>query len=78
MDYSLSGSSVHGIFQEKVLEWVAISLSKGFSNLGIEPWSPALQADALPSELPGKPNIPKTNIVCKLYLNKKKGIWNSG
>ena len=23
---------------------------------GIEPWSPALQADSLPSELPGKPN----------------------
>ena len=45
---------------------------RDFSNLGIEPWSPALQADALPSEPPGKPNIPKTNIVCKLYLNKKK------
>ena len=24
-------------------------------NPGIEPWSPALQADVLPSELPGKP-----------------------
>ena len=29
MDCSLSGSSVHGIFQARVLEWVAIS----FSNL---------------------------------------------
>ena len=27
MDYSLPGSSVHGIFQARVLEWVAISLS---------------------------------------------------
>ena len=27
----------------------------------IEPWSPALQADALPSEPPGKPNIPQHN-----------------
>ena len=27
MDWSLSGSSVHGIFQVKVLEWVAISFS---------------------------------------------------
>ena len=26
-------------------------------NPGIEPGSPALQADALPSELPGKPDI---------------------
>ena len=25
---------------------------------GIEPWSPALQADSLPSELPGKPYCP--------------------
>ena len=25
MDYSLSGSSIHGIFQARVLEWVAIS-----------------------------------------------------
>ena len=28
MDSSLPGSSVHGIFQERVLEWVAISFSK--------------------------------------------------
>ena len=28
MDYSLPGSSVHGIFQTKILEWVAISFSR--------------------------------------------------
>ena len=27
--YSLSGSSVHGIFQGRVLEWIAISSSRG-------------------------------------------------
>ena len=27
MDWSLSGSSIHGIFQASVLEWVAISFS---------------------------------------------------
>jgi len=27
MDYSLPGSSIHGIFQAIVLEWVAISFS---------------------------------------------------
>ena len=27
MDCSLSGSSIHGIFQARVLEWIAISLS---------------------------------------------------
>ena len=29
MDCSLPGSSVHGIFQATVLEWIAISFSKG-------------------------------------------------
>ena len=31
MDYSLLGSSVHGIFQARILEWVAISFSRGTS-----------------------------------------------
>ena len=31
MDCSLPGSSVHGILQARVLEWVAISFSKGSS-----------------------------------------------
>ena len=31
MDYSLSASSVHGIFQARVLEWIAISFSRGSS-----------------------------------------------
>ena len=29
MDYSLSGSSVHGILQVRILEWVAIFFSRG-------------------------------------------------
>ena len=32
MDCSLSGSSVHGIFQAIVLEWIAISFSRGSSQ----------------------------------------------
>ena len=52
---SLSGSSVHGIFQARVLEWVAISFSRGSSWPRDQTGSPALQADALPSEPPGKP-----------------------
>ena len=31
MDYNLSDSSDHGIFQAKILEWVAISFSRGLS-----------------------------------------------
>ena len=34
MDCSLPGSSVHGIFQAKILEWVAISFSRGSSQPG--------------------------------------------
>ena len=30
MDCSLPGSSAHGIFQARVLEWVAIAFSSGF------------------------------------------------
>ena len=29
MDYNLPGSSVHGISKARVLEWVAISFSRG-------------------------------------------------
>ena len=29
MDYSLPSSSVHGILQARILEWVAISSSRG-------------------------------------------------
>ena len=55
MDCSLTGFSVQGISQARFLEWVAISFSRGSSDPGIEPGSPALQADSLPSEPPGKP-----------------------
>ena len=47
IDYSLPGSSVHGIFQAKILEWVAISFSRDLLNPGIEPRSPALQAGTI-------------------------------
>ena len=37
MDCSSSGSSVHGIFQVRILEWVAISFSRDLPNPGIFP-----------------------------------------
>ena len=54
MDCSPPGSSVHEIFQARVLEWVDISFSRGSSDPGIKPRAPSLRADALPSETPGK------------------------
>ena len=51
VDCSLSDSSVCGILQARILEWVAVSFSRGSS----QPRSLKLQTDSLPSELPGKP-----------------------
>ena len=45
MDCNLAGSSAHGIFHGRILEWVAIPFSREI--LPIEPRSPALQADSL-------------------------------
>ena len=45
MDCSLQGSSVHGIFQARVLEGVAISFSRDLPDPGVKAGSPALQAD---------------------------------
>ena len=42
------GFSVHGILQARILEWVAMSSSRGSSQPRIEPKSPALEADSLP------------------------------
>ena len=41
---SLPGSSVLGILQARILEWVAIPFSRDVSDSGIKPRSPALQA----------------------------------
>ena len=48
-DHSLPGSSVHGIFPARILEWVTM-FSKSFSDPGVKstsPASPALQMDSL-------------------------------
>ena len=57
VDCSSPGPSVHGILQARILEWVTVSFSRGSSWFMIEPGSPALQADYLPPEPPGKPSI---------------------
>ena len=56
-DCSPPGSSIHGILQARILEWVAISFSRDLPDPGIELRSPAWQADALTSEPPGKPSM---------------------
>ena len=52
MDCSRPGSSAHGIFQARILEWVTISSSKGiFPTQGL----PALAGRFFSAEPPGKP-----------------------
>ena len=65
LDCSPPGSSVHGIFQARIMEWVAISSPRGSSwprdwtRFSFSLLSPALQVDSLPAELSGKPtNLP--------------------
>ena len=57
MDCSPPGSSVHGIFQERILERVAISYSRGSSRSRDWTWVSCIsywQADSLPLAPPAK------------------------
>ena len=45
--------TVHGILQARKLQWVAFPSPGDFPNPGIEPRSPAWQADSLPAEPQG-------------------------
>ena len=53
MDCRPPGSSVCGIHQARVLEWVAIPSPGDLLNPGTESGFPALQPDSLPSEPQG-------------------------
>ena len=58
MDCSPPGSSVHGIPQARILEWVAISYCRDFPNPGIKPTSltsPALAGRFFTTEQTRKP-----------------------
>ena len=57
MDCNLPGSSVHGIFQARILEQVAISYSRGSSQI---------QADSSPE----KPVIMVYKLLCLPYFTK--------
>ena len=51
------GSSVHAILQARILEWLPCPLPGYLPNPGIEPRSPALQADSLHLSHQGSPRI---------------------
>ena len=67
MGYTL-GSSVHGISQARILEWVAIPSQRDLPFPEIEPRYSVLKADSLPSEPPGKPLISFKEISNVMFL----------
>ena len=70
MDSSTPGSSVHGILQARILEWVIFSSSMGiFLTQGLNPWLLHWQADSLPPNHPGNTRI--WNFCCCLVTKSK-------
>ena len=58
MDDSPPGSSIHGIFQARVLEWVVIAFSSG-----------KLEVAIYPAEPPGRLPIPDTSYNFNFYFH---------
>ena len=71
MDGSPPGSSVRGILQARILDWVVICFSRDLPDPGIKPRSPAVQVDSSPAEPTGKP---ETRIMPS-YLLISHGSW---
>ena len=87
MDSSPPGSSVHGILQARILEWVAIPSPGDFPNLRIEAVSPTSPAGGFCiTELPRKP-LPwilfhknESSCPCRycLALRSFRPVWSPG
>ena len=67
--------AVHGILQARIVELGSLSLLQwGLPNPGIKPRSPELQADSLPSELPGKPKntgVGSLSLLQQIFLTQE-------
>ena len=57
-DCSLPGSSVHGIFQARMLEWVVMLSSRRSSQPRDQSQVSHIAGNSLPAELPEKPQFP--------------------
>ena len=90
MDCSPPGSSVHGIYQARILEWVAISSPKGSPQPRdwTSPMAPALAGRFFTIEPPGKPlsstdtrclclgpRVSQTKIFMLLRLMCRNVLW---
>ena len=69
MDYT-----VHGILQARTLEWVPFPSPGDLPNPGIEPRSPALQADSLPAgpqEKPKNTGVGSLSLLQRIFLTQE-------
>ena len=57
IDSSMPCSSVHVILQARILEWVAISFSRGSSIPRDQTWVSCIVGNSLPSEPPGMKKV---------------------
>ena len=78
MDCSPPGSSVRGDSLGRILEWVAMSSSRGSSQP--EDWTQVscILVDYLPSEPPGKPKTTGVGSLCLLQGIFPIQEWNQG
>ena len=63
-----------GLLQARILEWVAFPFSRASSQPGIEPRSPALQADSLCAEPQGKPKntgVGSLSLLQQIFLTQE-------
>ena len=69
LDCSPPGSSVYGIAQARILEWVAVSSSREPPDSGLEPSSPALAGIFVTAEPPGESQLRDLRDI---------SVWGSG
>ena len=75
MDYSLPGSSVHGILQARILECVAMPSSRGSPQARARTWISCIAGRFFTTELPGKPQ--EFSASTKAILHTQKNLWRS-
>ena len=81
-DYNPPGSSVHGISQARILDGLPFPSPGDLLDPGVERLPPALQADCLLSEPPGKSQVKVR--AAKIHLSEERlclgrcAWWNLG
>ena len=75
MGCSLPGSSVHEIFQARVLEWIAISFSWGFSQTRNRTWVSRIAASRFIIWATRENLVPNTGLNPNDYLMEASQIW---